>query len=70
MVGSLHSNSLVFSTKKYLCRRYLNNFLTRPGPFTDPDFVSGTETIASLEASKVLLVRIFNPEIRASTNLL
>lgn len=35
---------------------YLDNFLTRPGPSTDPDFVPGVETITSLETSKVLVI--------------
>ena len=38
-------------------RKYLDNVLTKPGPFTDPDFVPGVETITGLETSKVLLVR-------------
>ncbi|MCJ1465898.1 hypothetical protein MMC07_004517 [Pseudocyphellaria aurata] len=35
---------------------YLDNFLTKPGPSTDPDFVPGVETITSLETSKVLVI--------------
>ncbi|MCJ1430480.1 hypothetical protein MMC29_008398 [Sticta canariensis] len=35
---------------------YLDKFLTRPGPSTDPDFVPGVETITSLETSKVLVI--------------
>ena len=38
-------------------RKHLDNVLTKSGPFTDPDFVPGIETITGLETSKVLLVR-------------
>jgi len=35
-------------------RKYLDNILTRRGPFTDEEWVPGDETITSLEQSKVL----------------
>lgn len=38
------------------CRKYLDNILTRAGPFSDEDWVPGQETINGLESSKVLLV--------------
>ena len=41
-----------------LHRTYLDNFLNKPGPASDPDWVPGPETINALESSKVLLVRI------------
>ena len=37
-------------------RRYLDNFLTRPGPFTDPQAALGQETIDQLSAAKILYV--------------
>jgi hypothetical protein len=37
------------------CRKYLDNFLTRTGPFTDPDaFEPGDAAIAGLERMKIL----------------
>ena len=36
--------------------QYIDNFLNKPGPTTDPDFVPGAPTIANLEASKVLVI--------------
>ena len=41
-----------------LFRTYLDNFLNKPGPASDPDWVPGPETINALESSKVLSVRI------------
>jgi ubiquitin-activating enzyme E1 C len=36
-------------------RKYLDNFLTRTGPFTDPDaFEPGDAAIAGLERMKIL----------------
>ena len=47
------------NTETYnLHRTYLDNFLNKPGPVSDPDWVPGPETIDALESSKVLLVRI------------
>lgn len=37
-------------------RRYLDQVVTRPGPFTDPDVKIGDEVINHLESVKVLLV--------------
>ncbi|EFR03165.1 NEDD8-activating enzyme E1 catalytic subunit [Nannizzia gypsea CBS 118893] len=34
--------------------RYLHRVLTRSGPYSDPDWVPGPETIAGLESSKIL----------------
>ncbi|KAI9840245.1 MAG: hypothetical protein M1837_001828 [Sclerophora amabilis] len=34
----------------------LDHVLTRPGPFSDPDWVPGEETIKFLEASKILVI--------------
>jgi len=39
-----------------ICRRYLHNFLTRPGPFTDPQAALGQETIDQLSNAKILYV--------------
>ena len=36
--------------------QYIDNFLNKPGPTTDPDFVPGAPTISNLEASKVLVI--------------
>ncbi|KAI9802412.1 MAG: hypothetical protein M1825_002795 [Sarcosagium campestre] len=36
--------------------RHLDNFLTRAGPFTDPSWVPGQETINCLESSKILVI--------------
>jgi hypothetical protein len=48
------------SSKKNLSltfgRRYLDNFLTRPGPFTDPQAALGQETIDQLSNAKILYV--------------
>ena len=38
-------------------RTYLDRFLTKAGPASEEQWVPGEETIASLEASKVLLVK-------------
>lgn len=35
-----------------MLRKYLNNILTRPGPFTDPDWMP----LAQLESAKVLVI--------------
>ena len=42
------------NTKSF--RTYLDSFLNKPGPKTDPDFVPGEDTITALETSKVLSV--------------
>ncbi len=39
-----------------LRRKYLYKALSKPGPFSDPDWVPGNETIKSLEESKILYV--------------
>ncbi|KAI9811373.1 MAG: hypothetical protein M1827_005533 [Pycnora praestabilis] len=36
--------------------KYLDNVLTKAGPFTDPEWVPGQETIDFLECSKILVV--------------
>ncbi|KAI9680019.1 MAG: hypothetical protein M1817_005034 [Caeruleum heppii] len=36
--------------------RHLDSVLSNPGPFTDPDWVPGPETVDFLEASKVLVI--------------
>ncbi|MCJ1283701.1 hypothetical protein MMC26_003032 [Xylographa opegraphella] len=36
--------------------QYLDTFLTRSGPFTDPEWIAGEGTIQSLETSKVLVI--------------
>lgn len=35
-------------------RKHLHTLLNKPGPFSDPDWVPGTETINALGSSKVL----------------
>jgi hypothetical protein len=35
-------------------RKYLDNILTRSGPFTDPDAALGENTIEMLSSSKIL----------------
>ena len=40
----------------YGYRTYLDNFLNKPGPTTDPHWVPGEVTITGLETSKVLSV--------------
>jgi hypothetical protein len=37
-------------------RSYLNRMLRLPGPFSDPDWVPGDDTIAVLHSAKVLFV--------------
>ena len=37
-------------------RRYLDQVLSRSGPFTDEEWMPGDETIRTLEDSKVLFV--------------
>jgi hypothetical protein len=37
-------------------RKYLHKVLTKPGPFSDEDWVPGPETISALESSKILYV--------------
>ena len=39
-------------------RTYLNRILSLPGPFADPDWVPGQETIRNLTTAKVLFVSI------------
>lgn len=39
-----------------LVRKYLYKALSKAGPFSDPDWVPGNETIKSLEESKILYV--------------
>lgn len=39
-------------------RTYLDNFLNKAGPTSDPEWVPGQDTIDSLETSKVLSVSI------------
>lgn len=48
--------TLVQKTFAHLRRRYLDNFLTRPGPFTDPQAALGQETIDQLSNAKILYV--------------
>ncbi|KAI4140536.1 MAG: hypothetical protein L6R39_005758 [Caloplaca ligustica] len=36
--------------------QYIDKFLNKPGPSTDPDFVPGQPTIANLEGSRVLVI--------------
>ncbi|EZG08386.1 hypothetical protein H106_02410 [Trichophyton rubrum CBS 735.88] len=36
--------------------RFLHRVLTRSGPYSDPDWVPGPETIAGLESSKILVI--------------
>lgn len=36
--------------------QYIDSFLNKPGPTTDPDFVPGGPTTSNLEASKVLVI--------------
>ncbi|KAL5364555.1 hypothetical protein BJX96DRAFT_157548 [Aspergillus floccosus] len=36
--------------------KYLHNVLTKPGPFSDEDWVPGPETITALETSKILVI--------------
>ncbi|KAL1952582.1 hypothetical protein VTO42DRAFT_4719 [Malbranchea cinnamomea] len=36
--------------------KYLYRMLSRPGPFSDEDWVPGPETIATLESSKILVI--------------
>jgi ubiquitin-activating enzyme E1 C len=35
-------------------RKYLNNILSRPGPFTDPDWVPGEAQLETLARAKIL----------------
>ena len=37
-----------------LNRVYLDNFLTKPGPFTDESFVPGQDTIEAVANAKIL----------------
>jgi len=39
-------------------RTYLDNFLNKPGPTSDPEWVPGEDTIDNLETSKILSVSI------------
>lgn len=48
--------STIMATQVRSRYQYIDNFLNSPGPTTDPDFVPGAPTIASLEASKVLVI--------------
>ncbi|EAU38114.1 hypothetical protein ATEG_01357 [Aspergillus terreus NIH2624] len=36
--------------------KYLHKVLTKPGPFSDEDWVPGPETISALESSKILVI--------------
>ena len=54
MVGKVHSLRTTWSDDTY--RTYLDNFLNKPGPTTDPNWVPGEVTINGLETSKVLSV--------------
>lgn len=58
MVKILTSLYTVSQATDKLPRTYLDRFLKKPGPASDPDWVPGEETINALESSKVLLVRI------------
>lgn len=51
-------------------RKYLDNIMTRPGPFTDEEWIPGQETIDSLEESKVLSVGICFDARQGTTNVL
>lgn len=41
-------------TNTQICRRHLYKALSKPGPFSDEDWVPGSETIDALETSKIL----------------
>lgn len=36
--------------------KHLYNVLSKPGPYTDEDWAPGSETIQSLESSKILVM--------------
>ena len=58
MVGKGHSlrTTGLWSDDGY--RTYLDNFLNKPGPTSDPNWVPGEVTITGLETSKVLSVHL------------
>ena len=60
--------TIVFRSDRH--RKYLDNFLNKPGPTSDPAWVPGEKTIAGLEASKVLSVHLGSPDIFQGTNIL
>lgn len=62
MVKTLACSETIGQDIEELSRTYLDNFLNKPGPASDPDWVPGPETIRALESSKVLLVRIEAPQ--------
>ncbi|OGM44883.1 NEDD8-activating enzyme E1 catalytic subunit [Aspergillus bombycis] len=44
------------SADSYLRWKHLHKVLTKPGPFSDEDWVPGPETISALETSKILVI--------------
>ena len=56
MVGKVQSLRTTRSWSDDNYRTYLDNFLNKPGPTSDPNWVPGEVTINGLETSKVLSV--------------
>ena len=56
MVGKDYSIQTTESWSDNSYRTYLDNFLNKPGPTSDPNWVPGEVTITGLETSKVLSV--------------
>lgn len=56
MVGKGRNIRMTGSWSNDSYRTYLDNFLNKPGPTSDPNWVPGEVTITGLETSKVLSV--------------
>jgi len=54
--GKLFHNHTKHSNLLKAGRKYLDNILTRSGPFTDPDTTLGDPTIELLSSSKILVI--------------
>ena len=46
--------NILWGSDLTLRRKHLYKVLSKPGPFSDEDWVPGPETISALESSKVL----------------